>query len=290
VSNRFGQLPGAPDAPWLFAKIYTHPERMNDVLTTLPNELGSALAGDPPWWFIRYRSDHESDHVRLRVRTSSHRLGQHVAAIGAWAHSLRERGISGRLAFDTYDPEVGRYGSGPAMDAAETVFAADSQLVISQLQHLAGPFTTPTGLVALNLIAIVAAFLGDHDAAMRWLADRPVVAPKKTPDRAITDQVIRLARTDMLAQTSRELPQMADAWHARNQALAFYASQIPRNEADPDVALESLLHIHHIRAIGLDRDHERGCRRLARLFAVAYRADESVVKDADAGSGFWAVG
>ena len=40
-----------------------------------------------------------------------------------------------------------------------------------------------------------------------------------------------------------------------------------------ELALESLLHLHHVRAIGLDRDSERVCRRLARAVALAWRAE-----------------
>jgi hypothetical protein len=36
--------------------------------------------------------------------------------------------------------------------------------------------------------------------------------------------------------------------------------------------LASLLHMHLIRAIGIDRDHERLCPRLARAAALRWRA------------------
>jgi lantibiotic biosynthesis protein len=43
-------------------------------------------------------------------------------------------------------------------------------------------------------------------------------------------------------------------------------------EANLDVVLESLLHMHHNRAIGIDQDSERVCRRLARQAALTCRA------------------
>ena len=49
-----------------------------------------------------------------------------MAAIGDWARQLHRDGLAARLVFDPYQPEVGRYGDGPAMDAAEAVFVADS--------------------------------------------------------------------------------------------------------------------------------------------------------------------
>ena len=43
---------------------------------------------------------------------------------------------------------------------------------------------------------------------------------------------------------------------------------------DTDGVLESLLHMHHNRAIGIDPDVERACRSLARQAALALRAQQ----------------
>ncbi|MGH4022328.1 MAG: lanthionine synthetase LanC family protein, partial [Pseudonocardiaceae bacterium] len=70
VTNRaHGQLPGSPDAAWLNAKIHTHPERLDEIITDQLFRLLDTLDGDPEYWFIRYRSPHETDHLRLRIRT-----------------------------------------------------------------------------------------------------------------------------------------------------------------------------------------------------------------------------
>ncbi|MCP2261659.1 thiopeptide-type bacteriocin biosynthesis domain-containing protein [Streptoalloteichus tenebrarius] len=42
---------------------------------------------------------------------------------------MRQAGLVGRLVFDTYFLEVGRYGQGEALEAAENVFVADSATV-----------------------------------------------------------------------------------------------------------------------------------------------------------------
>jgi hypothetical protein len=46
-------------------------------------------------------------------------------------------------------------------------------------------------------------------------------------------------------------------------------------EVNVDVVVESLLHLHHNRAIGIDPDSERTCRRLARQAAITWRARSS---------------
>jgi hypothetical protein len=53
--------------------------------------------------------------------------------------------------------------------------------------------------------------------------------------------------------------------------LALYRERLAAG-LDLDSVLESLLHIHHNRLRGLDREDERICRRLARQSAVAWAA------------------
>jgi thiopeptide-type bacteriocin biosynthesis protein len=60
-------------------------------------------------------------------------------------------------------------------------------------------------------------------------------------------------------------------WTHRREALVEYRHRLS-DTADHNGVLESLLHMHHVRAIGLDRDHERTCRRLARTVALGWQA------------------
>ncbi|MGH3851933.1 MAG: lantibiotic dehydratase [Pseudonocardiaceae bacterium] len=274
MTNTHGHLPGSLDATWLSVKIYTHPERMNEIITEhLPTLLGPLDTGPSSWW-LRYRSHQETDHLRLRVRTDRDHYATCTNAVGEWTQRMRQTGMVGRLAIDTYYPEIGRYGHGEAMDAAEKVFAADSHLVATALRELPATAAHPTALAAANMVGIVHGFLGGLADAMEWLVARTVPSTPAT-DRAVTDQAIRLA-TDMGAL--REVPGWAAAvdrvWQARADALAAYRKQLPP-DADLDSVLESLLHMHHNRAIGIDPDGERTCRRLARQAALSWQARQA---------------
>jgi thiopeptide-type bacteriocin biosynthesis protein len=106
---------------------------------------------------------------------------------------------------------------------------------------------------------------------MQWLLTRsvPVAA---TPGRAVADQAIWVA----LAISGGQVPadwatDLVQAWQVRADALAAYRKELPP-EANLDAVLESLLHMHHNRAIGIDPESERSCRRLARHAALAWRA------------------
>ncbi len=74
---------------------------------------------------------------------------------------LRARCLCARCALDTYYPEVGRYGDGECMRAAEAVFAADSAVAIAQLQRR--PRIDLVALTALGMLDVSAAFSSDME-------------------------------------------------------------------------------------------------------------------------------
>ncbi|WP_034088887.1 lantibiotic dehydratase [Streptacidiphilus albus] len=268
TNNAHGSLPASPRSRWLNAKLHTHPEQYDEILTRRLPPLLDTLPGAPQFWFVRYRSPNETDHLRLRFRTRhAERYGQYAGIIGAWAEQLRRDGLASGLALDTYTPEVGRYGEGPAMKAAEAVFSADSTAVTAALRLLPAAVLDPAALVAAGMVDITCGFLG-HAAAMTWLAERPTPAAKPV-GRHLADQAITLA----LDPAPRWPDEVAQAVKARALALAFYRTSLPA-DADTASVLESLLHMHHNRALGLDRDSEWTCRRLARQAARAHQAQQ----------------
>ncbi|ONI85696.1 hypothetical protein ALI22I_28450 [Saccharothrix sp. ALI-22-I] len=271
VNNTHGHLPGAPDSGWLTAKIHTHPERMNEIIARHLPALLDGLDGDPCWWFLRYHSTRETDHLRLRLRTDPGHYSACTNALGEWTQRMRQAGLIGRLVLDTYHPEVGRYGHGATLAAAEDVFAADSRLVAAMLRDLPATAAHPTALTVASMVGIVEGFLGGPTEAADWLTGRRVRTTPAT-DRAVTDEAIRLA-TDPAAL--RRLPGWTEpverAWRSRADTLTAYRVQLP-SDADTDAVLESLLHMHHNRAIGIDPDSEHACRRLTRHAALARRA------------------
>lgn len=267
VTNTHGHLPAAPDSAWISAKLFTHPERMGELIAQALPGLLTTLDTPTSWW-LRYRSHQEPDHLRLRLRTTPGRYAECLTAVGEWAQRMRQAGLVGRLVFDTYVPEIGRYGDGGALDAAENVFAADSATAAAFLRHL--PAAEPDlALVVANMVGIVRGFFGDTDEAMDWLITQP--APAAAVDRAVAERAIRLATdpTGLLTLPGWHTD-IGQAWDDRAEALVGYHKALPL-EINTDVVLESLLHMHHNRLLGIDRDRERACRRLARQAALTWR-------------------
>ena len=272
TNGTHGQPPGGEASNWLNAKVYTHPERLDELIAQhLPTLL--AGNGETACWFVRYRSLHDSDHLRLRIRTTD--VGQRatwMAAVGAWVDDLRRQGVVGRLVFDTYYPEVGRYGFLTAMDAAEKVFVADSAVVTAQLRHLFPATVSPIALAAINLVEIVRAFHGGLPQAMQWLTAHGT-PPGAASDREAAEQVTGFFRPSPQQNRPAWAQALTDVWSMRAAALAACRAQLP-GDVDEEAVLESLLHMHHNRALGIDPDSEKTCRRLARQAALAWTAHQ----------------
>jgi class I lanthipeptide synthase len=270
-----GHAPGS--SRWLYARLYGHPDRQTDILTThLPDLLSTWEDGQPPdWWFLRYRDP--EPHLRLRLRLHDARTyGAAAQHLGAWADRVRHLGLLRNIVLDTYYPEVGRYGSGAAMHAAEAVFAADSAVAIAALTVAAGGSSDLHAVTAASFADLATAFTGSLSSGLQWLVDH--VKHKAAPvlARKIYDQAMRLADPSGDWATLRGLPggdKLVLAWDRRRSAVAAYrAHPSPGDGPDPDPVLASLLHLHHARMVGINQNSERICLRLARAAALGWVA------------------
>lgn len=265
-------LPGT--GGWVYCKLYGHPARHTTLLTRHLPQLLSTL-DIVQWWFLPY---HDPDHhLRLRFRLADPAdpaaFGTVAHHIATWATTLRRRRLITTYQLDTYRPETGRFGHGPAMTAAETVFAADSAATLAYRAHLAGPDAVdPRALTAAGLLDLAAAFTGTPAEGNHWLITHLTTEPLASPGRAVHDQALHLARPHDQHATVRALrggEHITAAWARRRTALTAYRTTLAQTTApDPDTVLASLLHLHCARAFGLDPTLERAAHRLARAAAL----------------------
>jgi thiopeptide-type bacteriocin biosynthesis protein len=271
IRRGHGHPPAA--SRWLYAKLYGHPERQAEVVAEHLPELLSAWDEPPLWWFIRYRDP--DWHLRLRISLpDATAFGPAAHRVTTWACQLQRRGLLRDVQFDTYRPEIGRWGDGPVMAAAEQVFAADSRALLAQFADPSRPHAQV--MCTANFVAIATGFAGGIDAGMKWLIDH--ARPESWcphPGQGVADTAVRLAdpRHDWVAlRTATGNAAVADAWAARRRTLADYRACIAVEGSDPGALLASLLHAHHVRAVGTDREDERTCLHLARSAALAWSA------------------
>ncbi|MGW2868703.1 lantibiotic dehydratase [Kitasatospora sp. NPDC001225] len=268
VAESPGEHPADPQTRWAFAKVYAQSARHSAILARLP-ELLATLA-DPDCWFVPYRDPDPHLRLRFRLRGPFEDLTRKLAA---WTSGLHAAGLApGRLQWDTYQPETGRYGTGRLLELAESVFVADSTVALAQQRHT-GPGRLPRqALIAAGFIDLAAAFTGDTRTGAAWLVER-ITRADGAPglDRAVLAQTLRLAEpanawAGLRAETGTEI---ARAWAIRRTAVRAYRAALHAHAGpDPDSILASFLHMHHIRAAGIDQDSERDCLRLARATAL----------------------
>ncbi len=128
----------APGSEWLYAKLYTGTAGADKVLTEVIAPWIGGLRAEGAldrWFFLRYADPRW--HVRVRVRADSERVRSVVLprlheAVAPWL----DDGRVVKMALDTYEREVERYGGDAGIELAEKVFQADSDAALAILGGL----------------------------------------------------------------------------------------------------------------------------------------------------------
>jgi thiopeptide-type bacteriocin biosynthesis protein len=143
-----------PGSDWLYLKLYGGPVGLERLLARqLPPLLARmrstqaiarcffVLYGDPDW------------HVRLRLQGPPGRLWHEVAPALIACVTAGTLALE-RIALDTYDPEIERYGGARGQTAAEAIFEADSDAALALLAGY-GPDAPARWSVALLSMAML---------------------------------------------------------------------------------------------------------------------------------------
>jgi lantibiotic biosynthesis protein len=254
------------------AQITGNPARFDAIIACLP-ELAGRLDGlAQRWWLRRYRDMIHPEipqHVALYLRlTGPDDFGWAAAEIAAFTAGLEERGLPGTLSFAPCYDQPGRHGHGGALSAAEQVWAADTAAAVAQLA-MAAAGAPGQAVAAASMTRIAAAFspgpAAGYQALMRCLDQSSGPLDRSCRDLAcsLADPADGLAA--LRALTGGDA--VAEAWGRRDTALAGYHEQLSA-QRDPGTVLRTLLHEHHMRALGLDPAFEKQTGRLARAAAL----------------------
>ncbi|WP_163505344.1 lantibiotic dehydratase [Fodinicola acaciae] len=255
-----------PGSEWLYAKVFADPGRHAELLSRHLPALVGRLTGVDRWFFLRYRED--GAQLRIRFHGDPADLnGTVLPMLAAWSADLTEAGIVGNLTLDTYRPEYQRYGGSSAIEAAEHLFRADSESVLTQLRlREQGQLDLPVEiLLAANHIDLVRWIHGDG-----WWEFLLSAYPKG--DRHATFQEHRRAAMRLLDPLGgwKELaampggPQLLESWAQRASAAADYGQLLRAQDTDLAGPISSILHLHHNRLVGIDRGREQDGYAVAR--------------------------
>ena len=254
------------------ARFTGNPAPFDDLIARLP-ELAARLDGlAQRWWLRRYRDmihPEAPQHIAMYLRlTSPDDFGRVAAETAAFAAGLAGRGLPGTLTFTPYYEQPGRYGHGAALAAAEQAWTADTAAALAQLA-MAAAGTPGQAVAAASMTRIAAAFApgtaAGHQALVKCLDQGSGPLDRSCRDLAcaLADPIGGLAALHALTGGTA----VAEAWDRRDTALAGYHEQLSA-QRDPGTVLRTLLHDHHMRALGLDPALERQTGRLARAAAL----------------------
>lgn len=266
------------DSGVLHAHLTGNPARFDDILTDhLPRFADNLCDVDHlvvSWWVRRHRDliRPEADQylaVTLRLGGPEH-YGPVAAKVAAFAADLGARGLPSQLTLASYPQHPARYGDGPALDAAERVFAADTGAAIAQLVTARASGLPAQSLAAVSMARLAASFAPDPESGCQTLLTC-LRQEHGLVDRAVRDHALALADPDDADRALRQLPGgpvVTAAWAARDRALAAYHRELTQQRREPSTVLRTLLHEHHVRAVGVDSTYEKQTGRLARAVAL----------------------
>ncbi|MCZ0978653.1 lantibiotic dehydratase [Streptomyces diastatochromogenes] len=266
-------FPGAGNV--VFAQLHAHPRRYDEILSShLPSLLATFGDTPPLWWFIRHREMARPD-ADQRLNLTLHLPPDAYAAaaqyVRTWADNLYRVGLAAGLVLAPYQPQTGRFGSEAAMDAAHQVFAMDSAAALAQIQLVERTdVVAPQALAAASALHLVTPLTPNATAAEEWLV-RALPQGTGRLDRALRTQTLELAGPNGTAALAA-LPggqAVADAWAARATAVDAYRNTLTGQRDPLDVA-RSLLHQHHVRALGVEPRAEETTMRLVRTAALQH--------------------
>lgn len=259
----------------LHIELIGNPARFDEILSKhLPNAIASI--GDDRvlrWWARRYRDLIRLDtdqHISLCARlTRANHYGTVAEQLAQWGDNLQARGLLSRMAIVSYQEQPGRYGKDTALRVAERVFATDTTAAIAQIAMAKATSIPAQALAAASMTALSAAFAPDPATGCRLLRDS--IKQETGPlDRHLRETTLRLADPSNQYRELASTPvgaAVAQAWLIRDDALARY-HRVLATQRDPSTVLRSLLHDHHVRALGVDPEFEATTNRLARSCAL----------------------
>lgn len=259
-----------PGSEWLYLKVYTGTASADRILTEAVAPVVSKLrdAGSVDrWFFLRYNDpDH---HLRLRLRGRPAELSATVlpALTSAMARYVDD-GTIGRIALDTYQREVERYGGDAAIELAEQIHCADSDAAVEAL-GLLGDDADARWRMCLYSTARLAADAGlDLRQRRDWAKSGAAAYRLEYPGAATLEAGIgsrwRSERADLttLLDDAADHPHEAvrQVFRRRSAAMAPLLAELAELERRSDLTQPFPLVLHsvsHLNAVRLLRSAAR---------------------------------
>ncbi len=257
----------------LYAKIYMPQDQELDFLqqeiTPLVNDLieNNLLSH---WFFIRY---YESNaHIRLRLFAhNANKRGQLYEKFSITANKWLEKGSANDVSLHTYVRELERYGKEKCINSVEEFFCVDSILVIQILQKIKDHELFPSfSIASISILVILKGFLVNNESCLAFLEqakiDKSMLSGTRNFHKQITECVAAILNPESFECKNSFLLSILPIF----KSLHEYSCQLRKElksanlqEIDFHKLLNSLIHMHCNRFLGIDNEIEKKARCFA---------------------------
>lgn len=121
------------DNGWVYLKLYEVNERQDELLTKYVSSAVETLIPEK-FFFLRYYD--EQQHLRIRLKFPNEQIAmQKLLFLNQSLKEWRNKGLFSNVMFDTYEPEINRYGGKELLENTHDIFDIDSKFVLALLEN-----------------------------------------------------------------------------------------------------------------------------------------------------------
>jgi thiopeptide-type bacteriocin biosynthesis protein len=231
-----------PGGPWLSLAVPAPPHLQDDLLLRLADLAHDLNEHWDSWFWLRYHTTELGHHLRVRFHGHPEVLGGRILpALADWTTAMYEQHLAGRMLIESYEQEIERYGGPPAIEYAERVFAADSQIVLALLLKTIDQRIAAAAHTAATIAHTVAG--GDRAALAGRQLDRNA--------RQTMNRLRAAVRAANLASAGPP-PGGEEMFGALHEGLTTYRNTVPAHLRNS--CASSLIHMHANRAMPATED------------------------------------
>ncbi|ALC85932.1 hypothetical protein AM499_08915 [Bacillus sp. FJAT-22090] len=231
--ERYNQSFMFGESGWIYLKLYGCRGREEELIGRYIKFFCTELYEDKglkKHFFIRYYDP--EPHIRLRLQFYNQPDDKIIERLNAWLRLLRDNGLITKGIYDTYEPEITRYGGFELIQKAEDVFCADSIVIENILYGLSNKTIANSDLYLgiLNVLAILDVLEPNTQRQLEMLQASGNPSDYREVFKENRKEIIRLVSRDKSLLSKDEL-NILHIFKQRNIILNEYKDKILKVEA-----------------------------------------------------------
>ncbi len=250
-----------PFQEWTYFKIYISEDRQDEFLigylTRLKNHI---LENEGKVFYLRYRDP--KPHIRLRISGLSENIELYYSVLSIINEAIKNCIVS-TFSIDIYERELERYGGSLLMREIEDIFCVDSQICIEMINSskLDSELSILDYAVLVNYIYLKTLFIRD-DSIIEFLEDVSPSNRSKNLNKTKHHYINMIKNYILKNNLQSNFPIITEL------SILLHSIQFKINKFEKfrkTSIVDSIIHVHNNRLIGIDREQEKEIYNILRL-------------------------